>query len=91
MGAVDIARTHLPAISDATLPNTVAVVVVARRTPCPSFFNRRIGSTDDPLPRCLAPSVSERPGISEEWLYKVTSVLTANFCSAMRSAGARQE
>jgi hypothetical protein len=76
---------YLPAISDATFPNAVVVVVAAIRTPCLSFLNRRLGFTALPLAvgSCM---VSDRPGMSEEFLYSATSDLTANFWSAIRSA-----
>ena len=78
MNSIGVNYTHLPAISEATLPNTVVVAVAALRTSLPNLLKSRFASIDD---LCAWPlfRVSERPGISEECLYSVTRAFTANF------------
>lgn len=75
---------HVPAISEATFPRAVVVVVATFRTPLSAFFNILLGLTDAVL-TWEALSVSERPGISFELRYRATSDQTANFWSAIRS------
>jgi len=77
---------HLPVISDATLPKAVVVVVAAYRTPFSAFLKNRAALTLDRLSFSV-PSlrVSVRSGMSLECWYKVTSILTAAFWSAILS------
>lgn len=64
---ITYAYKYLPAISDATFPKTVAVVVVAKRTPSLSLRKIRFGFTEIFL-SCVARKVSDLPGMSVEFL-----------------------
>jgi hypothetical protein len=77
--------TNLPAISEATFPSAVVVVVAALRTPRLNFLKNSLASTGEPF-AWPAFRVSERPGISDEFWYSVTIVPTANFWLAILSA-----
>ncbi len=77
--------TNLPAISEATFPSAVVVVVATLRTPRLNFFKDRLGSTVN-LFVWPAFRVSERPGVSDEFWYNVAIVSMANFWLAILSA-----
>ena len=77
--------TDLPAISDATFPSAVVVVVAAKRTPFRAFLKKSLGLTlIERLPSAFL-IVSDRPGMSRELRYKIVSVRTENFWAAIRS------
>jgi hypothetical protein len=77
--------TNLPAISEATFPSAVVVVVATLRTPRLNFLKNRLASTDG-LFVWPALRVSERPSLSEEFWYNVTIVSMAKFWLAILSA-----
>lgn len=77
--------SDLPAISDATFPRAVVVVVAADRTPLIAFLNIFFASFIGCL-RFLAPLTDSSRSNSEECEYKVTRTFTATFWSAILSA-----
>ena len=68
---------YLPAISEATLPSAVVVVVATFRTPRLIFVKMCFGLTK-PLSSDVGDSM-DLPGMSVECRYSVTSDLTACF------------
>jgi len=78
--------TELPAISEATLPKAVVVVVAAIRTPFRASLKMRLVSRAWGVDAWAAFRVSDRPRMSLELRYSVTRTLIANFCSASLSA-----
>lgn len=78
--------TELPIISEATFPNTVAVVVVAALTlSLTCLRNRFCVNIDGFLNNSSAVSGADLEGRSSEFVYRVTKVLTEAFCAAIRS------
>jgi hypothetical protein len=62
-------RTDVPAISDATFPSAVVVVVAAKRTFCSARLKNRFGLSEMlflPASFATPPRVSVRPGMSRE-------------------------